>query len=395
MKLDEIQNAIREFGLDGWLFYDFQNRDGIGYRILGLDYGKFTSRRWYYFIPAYGEPRKLVHMVEAFKLDALPGEKNVYLPWSEQHEKLKQLLGGSRRIAMQYSPGNAIPYISLVDGGTIELIRSFGVEIVSSADLVQLFEAIVTPAGFETHLEAGRKVHSIMDATFREVARRSKAGEEFTENDIQRYILECYDRDGLVCDNEFPIVAVNAHSADPHFEPLPEKADSIHQGDFLLLDIWARLNKPGAIFYDITWTGFLGAEIPEKQREVFAIVRDARDAAVEFTRARFEKGEEVRGWEVDDECRRHIVQTGYGPRFIHRTGHSIGTKVHGNGVHIDNLETKDERRLVPGILFSVEPGIYLAGEFGVRSELDCFIGHDGKVKVTGPVQKELFNILEY
>lgn len=395
MDLEKIQSALRQYGLDGWLFYDFHNRDLIAYRILGLDPHKMTTRRWYYFIPAEGEPRKLVHAIEQGKLDPLPGEKKVYLPWPQQHQLLKEILGPARKVAMQYSPLNAIPYVSMVDGGTVDLVRSLGVEIISSADLVQLFEAYLDEAAFETHLEAGRRIHLVLDETFREVSRRIHAREAMNEYEIQCFMADLFRANHLQCDGEYPIVAVNAHAADPHYAPDPEKASPIRKDDLLLIDLWAKLDQPGAIYFDITWMGYLGDPIPQKYTDVFQIVRAARDRAVEFAADRFAHGRPVHGWEVDNECRRVIETAGYGQYFIHRTGHSIGEAVHGNGVHIDNLETKDERQLMPGILFSVEPGIYFAGDFGVRTEIDVFITHDSKVRVTGPIQQELVKVLDY
>lgn len=395
MDLERIQGALREFGLDGWLFYDFHNRDAIGARILGLDPKKFTSRRWFYFIPAQGTPQKLVHAIESGKLDSLPGDKHVYLPWPDQHQKLRAMLGDARKVAMQYSPENAIPYVSVVDAGTVELVRSFGVDVVSSADLVQLFEACLDEAAFATHMEAATLMHGILDETFREVARRIRSKAPFTEYDIQQFMLERYSANGLTCQGENPIVAVNDHAADPHFEPTPEGSHTIREGDFLLLDLWAKLDRPGAIFFDITWTGYIGNEIPDRYRKIFEIVRDARDRAVDFANERLSRNEKVCGWEVDDACRKVISDAGYGQYFIHRTGHSIGEEVHGNGGHIDNLETKDVRALMPGILFSVEPGIYLPGDFGVRSEIDVFITPQGEAVATGPRQTELVKVMDY
>jgi hypothetical protein len=314
MEVEEIQKALREKGVDGWLFCDFHNRDHLAYRILGLDFHKMTSRRWYYYIPVDGEPTRLVHSVEKTKLDSLPGRKMVYLPWEQLHSSLEEILGGPKKIAMQYSPLNNIPYTSIVDGGTIELIKSFGHEIVSSGDLVQQFEAIIDEKGYESHIKAG---------------------------DIIQHV---------------------------------------------------KLKEPGSIYYDITWCGFIGDEPPERYQEIFHVVRDARIAAVNFVRKRFAEGKPCYGWEVDDACRNVVVEAGYGDYFIHRTGHSIGEEVHGNGVHIDNLETKDERLLVPGICFSIEPGIYLEGEMAARSEIDCFITLDGKVVVHGEEQMELVRV---
>ena len=392
MDIQAIQNALREHGFDGWLFYDFHNRDPIAARILGLDPKAMATRRWYYFIPAEGEPKKLVHSIERGKLDALPGERQIYLPWPQQHELLKGILGGAKQVAMQYSPMNAIPYVSMVDGGTVDLVRSFGVEVVSSADLVQQFEARLTQEQYESHVEAGKVMHAILDFAFGEIARRVRAGESPTEYEIQQLMLEKYKENGMTWDDP-PIVAVNEHASDPHFEPTPDTTSPIHEGDFVLIDLWAKKDRPGAIVFDITWVGYLGSEVPERYVEIFEIVKGSRDAAVEFLKERFGAGQDVYGWEVDDVTRNFIKDRGYVDYFTHRTGHSIGEETHGNGVNIDNLETKDERKIAPGNCFSIEPGIYLE-EFGVRSEIDVFISYDNEVIVTGPKQEKVLALLK-
>lgn len=392
MDIQAIQAVLKEHGLDGWLFYDFHNRDPIACTILGLDPQAMATRRWYYFIPAEGEPRKLVHSIERGKLDSLPGEKHIYLPWPQQHELLNGILGGAKKVAMQYSPMNAIPYVSLVDGGTIELVRSFGVEVISSADLVQQFEARLTQQQYESHLEAGTVMHAICDFAFGEIARRVKAGETPTEYEIQQLMLEKYRENGMAWHDD-PIVAVNEHAGDPHFEPTPENTLNITQDDLVLIDLWAKKDSPGAIYYDITWMGYLGAEIPAQVTEIFDVVKGGRDAAVAFLEERFGAGQDVFGWEVDDVTRNFIKDRGYGEYFIHRTGHSIGEEVHGNGVNIDNLETKDERKIAPGNCFSIEPGVYTE-QLGVRSEIDVFISYDNEVIVTGPKQEEVLTLLK-
>ncbi|MCD6167107.1 M24 family metallopeptidase [bacterium] len=389
MDLERIQQALREKNLDGWLFYDFHNRDQLAYRILDLDGSKMTTRRWFYFIPADGEPQKLVHSVEPTKLDALPGKKTIYLPWEQLHAELEKILGPPKKIAMQYSPDNNIPYISIVDGGTIELIRKFGHEIVSSADLVQVFEAVIDEKGYQSHLEAGKIIQQIKDEAFAEIGKAVHGRKRVTEYDIQQFIVRRFEEENLTCENEFPIVGVNEHPANPHFEPTFENAYVIKEGDTVLIDLWAKKKEPGAIYYDITWCGFVGKNPPTKYVEIFHIVRDARNAAVRFIRDKFARGEPCFGWQVDDVCRQVVKDSGYGSYFIHRTGHSIGTKVHGNGVNIDNLETKDERQLVPGICFSIEPGIYLEGQMAVRSEVNVFITMQGEVVVAGDEQQEL------
>ncbi|HRR14038.1 MAG TPA: Xaa-Pro peptidase family protein [Thermoanaerobaculia bacterium] len=388
-QIARIQEELRAAGIDGWLLYDFHNRDAIAYHVLGMDYGKFTSRRWFYWIPADGEPLKLAHKVEPTKLDKLPGEKRLYLSWRELHAGLKELLGPARTVAMQYSPLANIPYVSTIDGGTVDLIRSLGYEVVSSAGLVQTFQAVLDEAAYHSHLAAGERVQRIKDEAFALVGERLRAGATLTQYDLQQFIVRRFGEEGMTCMGEYPIVGTNEQPADPHFEPTPANARPIRQGDTLLIDLWAKLDQPGAIFYDITWCGFVGSAPPPKYVEIFHVVRDARDAALAFIRDRYAKGEKLCGWEVDDACRSVVEKAGYGPYFLHRTGHSIGEKVHGNGVNIDNLETRDERELVPGICFSIEPGIYLEGEMAVRSEINVFITPAGKVEVAGAIQREL------
>ncbi|MBN2497593.1 MAG: M24 family metallopeptidase [Deltaproteobacteria bacterium] len=393
MDLDRIQAELQKAGIDGWLLYDFHNRDPIAYRVLGMDFGKFTSRRWWYWIPARGEPVRLAHKVEPHKLDALPGAGRLYLSWRELEEQLRTMLQGAGKVAMQYSPGAAIPYVSTVDGGTVDLVRSLGCEVVSSADLVQTFEAVIDEAGYRSHLEAGEKIQRIKDQAFERIAEFVRDGRSLTEYELQQWIVRRFEEEGLDCMGEFPIVGVDAHPADPHFEPTPENSVEFGEGQSVLIDLWAKLKQPGAIFYDITWCGYVGpGEPPARYIEIFELVRDARKAALAFVRERFAKGEPCCGYEVDDACRRVVEKAGFGPYFIHRTGHSIGEVVHGNGVNIDNLETRDERMLVPGICFSIEPGIYLPGEMAARSEIDVFITRQGEVVVAGAEQEELVRI---
>jgi Xaa-Pro aminopeptidase len=389
MNLDKIQQALQDSGLDGWLFYDFHNRDPIAYRVLGMDFGKFTSRRWFYWIPAKGEPVRLAHKVESTKLDSLPGKKVMYLGWKELHKTLPEILSGAKKVAMQFSPLAAIPYVSTVDGGTVELVKSLGFEVVSSADLVQTFEAVIDAAGYQSHLDAGDKIQKIKDQAFARIGEFIKDGKSLSEYELQQWIIQRFDEEGLDCMNEFPIVGINDHPADPHFEPTAENSYEFAPGNMVLIDLWAKLKKPGSIFYDITWCGFIGDNPPAKYVEIFNVVRDARNAAVAFVRDRFEGKQACFGYEVDDACRKVVEDAGFGEYFIHRTGHSIGEEVHGNGVNIDNLETKDERQLVPGICFSVEPGIYLPGEMAVRSEIDVFITLDSQVIVAGDEQDSL------
>lgn len=382
MDVDRMQAALRDAGLDGWLFYDFRGSDPLAAGILGLSQEMTRTRRWFYFLPSSGQPVRLVHAIESGAFDELPGEKLVYLPWGQLHQLLRQMLSGSRRIAMQYSPNNAIPYVSRVDAGTIELIRSFGVEVVSSANLVQQFEATIDEPQWQTHVKAADKLGQIMTSAFTEIGDRLRNSQTPTEYDIQQFILERFDQENLLSDHP-PIVAVNEHSADPHFAPAKTGSAAIRPGDFVLIDIWAKLNQPRSIFADITWTGYVGAQVPERFDRIFQIVRQARDAALDAVRQAQSAGKPIRGCDVDDVCRDVIAQAGFADRFIHRTGHSIHETGHGNGANLDNVETRDERTLIPRTCFSIEPGIYLPGEFGVRSEIDVFLPDERSVIVSG------------
>jgi Xaa-Pro aminopeptidase len=398
MLIEEIQKALKEAGLDGWLFYSFRNSDPIAANILGMpSEGHMATRRWFYLVPTTGEPTRIVHSIERDVLDHLPGSKQIYLPWQQLHSHLKTALlalkpDATPRIAMQYSPDAAIPYLSRVDAGTIELIRSFGVEPVTSANLVQKFEAAWNDEQLAMHEEAGRGLYASVKEAFAEIGRRIKSDTPTTEYDIQQFIMDRFASRGMIT-NDPPIVAVNAHSAQPHYGPTKEHHAPITANDFVLIDLWAKLDKPGSVYADITWTAFVGEEIPEEVNKVFTTVRDARDAAINFVKQAFSEGRTIHGWQVDDACRAVIQEAGYGDYFIHRTGHNIHTEVHGNGANIDNLETKDDRVLIPRTCFSIEPGIYLEGKFGVRSEIDMYVSEtEGRV-TGGEPQRELVAIL--
>jgi Xaa-Pro dipeptidase len=388
---DSIQAAIRAEGLDGWLFYSFRGSDPIAENILRLDNARLATRRWFYFVPASGSPRKIVHAIESEMLDSLPGEKMVYLPWQQLHQHLRDALGSSRRVAMQYSPLNSIPYISRVDAGTVELVRSFGVEVVSSADLVQIFEAVWTPEQLETHLYAARHLREIVDFAFAEVARRTREHVPTTELDIQDFIWSEFESRGLSSSHR-PIVGVNAHSADPHYQPDRERNLPMAEGDFLLLDIWAKQKLSHSVYDDITWTGYIGRTVPDPYQNIFNVVREGRDAAIRLVQSTY-PGATLFGWQVDDAARQSITAAGYGEYFIHRTGHSIHEEDHGNGANIDNLETSDSRRLMRGTCFSIEPGVYLKGKFGVRSEVNVYLAEQEAIVTGQPTQNHVIPIL--
>ena len=385
---DSIQAAIRAESLDGWLFYSFRGSDPIAENILRLDKARLATRRWFYFVPASGSPRKIVHAIESEMLDSLPGEKMIYLPWQQLHQHLRDALGSSRRIAMQYSPLNAVPYVSRVDAGTIELIRSYDVEVVSSADLIQTFEARWTDRQLKSHQFAAAALRRIVDETFSHVHEAITQERSLTEYGVQQFILTRIREAGMVTSSA-PIAAVNAHSADPHYGPAETGSSEVTRDALLLIDLWAKRKEPGSVYADITWTGYAGRTIPVKHREVFDVVRQGRDAALAFVQTETAAGHRPFGWEVDDVCRRAIQHSGYGDQFVHRTGHSIGEEVHGNGANIDGLETQDTRRLIPRTCFSIEPGVYLPGEFGIRSELDVYLAEREALVFGLPLQNEI------
>ena len=387
--LSEMQNDLRAAKLDGWLFYDFRGRDPIAHGILQLPAGMRT-RRWFYFVPAKGAPKKLVHKIETGSLAAVPGDTLYYSAQEELRGNLKKLIGRAKKIAMQYSPKNEIPYVSMVDAGTIELVRSTGTKIISSADLVQKYEAVWSPEQLESHLYAGEHVDRIVAEAFRRAARGVRENRPETEYGLQQWIREQFAAAGLATE-QGPDIAVNAHASDPHYGPSPDRPTPIKQGDLLLLDVWAKRSTTGSVYYDITWVGYLGTKAPEKISRVFKIVRDARDKAVDLILTSIAKGKPLQGWQVDKAARGVIEKAGFGKYFFHRTGHNIGTSVHGNGANMDGIETHDVRHLIPGTCTSVEPGIYLP-EFGIRSEVNVYIG-EKEARVTGAVQKELLALL--
>ncbi len=389
-QIEAIQAELRANGLDGWLFYDFHHRDPIAARVLGLENSGLGTRRWFYLIPARGAPRKLVHRIESNALDALPGRKLQYAGGEELEKNLSRLLVGMPKVAMQYSPRNAIPYVSMVDAGTVELVRAHGCKVVSSADLVQKFEATWTAEQYQEHLQAGRIIDRITEEAFARAGAMVRAKESLSEYELQQWMLERF-RAGGVTTSEPPIVAVGKHSGDPHYEPRPEGSAKIRRGDLLLLDVWGKLDRPGSVYYDITWVGYLGDHVPEKYSKIFGIVRQARDQAISFVQQSLARGKPVEGWQVDGAAREVIRKARYGKYFVHRTGHNIGQEVHGNGANMDGLETHDTRRVLPQTCFSIEPGIYLP-EFGIRSEVDVYV--DGKeALVTGPMQTGILPVL--
>lgn len=391
--LNSIQAALRDFNVDGWLLFDFRASNVLARRILEIEEKPAGSRRFFYCIPADGEPRKLVHRIEAGALDHLPGEKSVYLKWQELQAGVEQLVRGMQTVAMEYSPRNANPYISRVDAGTVEVVRGCGVNVVPSGDLIQMFEAVWDAEQWRMHLEASKHTDSAFARAWRFIADRVRAAGSVEEIDVRREIVDHFVEHSLTTSHP-PIVALGPHSGDPHYETGTGTETAIREGDLVLIDLWAKLDKPRAVYSDLTRMGFVGESAPQRYAEVFRIVVAARDAAILCVEDAFAAGRVLQGWEVDQAARDVIEQAGYGEYFVHRTGHSIGQETHGNGANMDNLETHEERRVMPGTCFSIEPGIYLP-EFGIRSEVDVFVDGEGTVHVTGGRrQSEVFPILK-
>jgi len=384
-----IQRDLRAAKLDGWLFYDFRGRDPIAQHTLDLPEGMRT-RRWFYFVPAKGTPKKLVHKIEAQSLAALPGDTLYYAGQDELRKNIGKMLGRAKNVAMQYSPKNAIPYVAMVDAGTVEQVRGSGVKVVSSADLVQKYEACWSDEQLESHQSAGAAIDRIVREAFQHAAKNVREKKTITEYDLKVWILQKFENAGIWTE-EGPDIAVNSNASDPHYGPTAESAAPIREGDLLLLDVWGKKKTPGSVYYDITWVGYLGAKVPEKYAKVFGIVREARDKAVDLILKNIAAGKPLQGWQVDKAARGVIEKARYGKYFFHRTGHSIGEKVHGNGANMDGLETHDVRHLIPRTCTSIEPGIYLP-EFGIRSEVNVYID-EHEARVTGPVQKEILPLL--
>ncbi|MEO7271691.1 MAG: M24 family metallopeptidase [Vicinamibacterales bacterium] len=390
LDIPAVQRALSQDGLDGWLLYDFQGSNPIAARVAGLAAsGKLTTRRWYYFIPASGEPRGLVHAIERYNLDGLPGEKRPYAGREQLAAGLRHLLDGARRVAMEYSPANAIPYVSRVDAGTVEAVRALGAEVVSSGDLIQRFEAVWSDAAYATHLSASEKLYRIKDRAFSLIRERIRSGTPTTEFDVQQQMVEWFAEEGLIS-NDPPNVSAQENAGNPHYNPTAEQSRAIHPGELVLIDLWGKLPEPGAIFADIAWVGFTGESVPVNVATAFAAARAGREAAIELVESATRAGRELRGYEVDRACRAVVDRAGFGPQFIHRTGHSLGQHVHGDGVHMDDYETHDDRRLIPGTGFTIEPGVYTE-QFGVRTEINMFVS-EHEARVSGPRQETIVSL---
>mgnify|MGYP001174319195 CR=1 FL=1 len=387
LDISAVQRALRDDCLDGWLLYDFHGSNPIARRVVGLQSAaKLTTRRWYYLIPADGPPRGLVHTIERDRLDHLPGNKNRYARHGELDAGLHALLNGCATVAMEYSPSCSIPYVSRVDAGTVDAIRAFGVDVRSSGDLVQRFEATWDKAALATHESAARALYAIKDRAFGLMGQRLRQGHPITEIEVQDAMVGWFDDEGLVSDSR-PVVAAQENAGDPHYLPTQKRHRTIAPEEIVLLDLWGKLKRPGAVYADITWVGYTGTTVPPRYASAFDVIREGRDAAIALVQTAVQKGRPLRGWEVDRETRNYIDAAGFGDRFIHRTGHSLGEEVHGNGVHLDDFETHDDRRLLPGTGVTIEPGVYFE-DFGLRTEINLYVGLDAAT-VTGPLQSEI------
>ena len=387
-KIADAQRYLQELGADGWLLYDFHRNNELAHLFLETSLQKHVTRRFFYWIPAKGEPVRLVHAIESDVLDAWPGEKRRFLSWQSLHEELRKILTGAKRIAMEYSPDNAIPYISKVDAGTVDLIRSFGIEVVSSGPFLLRFTSVLTPEQGHSHIRAGAALDRVAHETWEWIRERLRKEEPFGEYEVQQQMVRGFEKLGLETDSP-PIVGVNAHGADPHYAPSKERSSPIRKGDFIQIDLWGKEKKPGSIYADIARVGVAASSATAKQKEIFSVVRRAQKEAIALVRSRFAEKKTLQGWEVDDAARNVVKKAGFGEFFIHRTGHNIDVNVHGSGTHMDNLEMHDIRPVLPSTCFSIEPGIYLPGEFGVRLESDVYVHPNGNVEIVGGEQNEI------
>ena len=386
-----VQEALRGHGLDAWLLYDFQGSNPVSYRMAGMGgSGHLATRRWFYLIPATGEPRALVHAIERYNLDHLPGAKTVYAGREQLQAGLGTLLKGVTRVAMEYSPNCAIPYVSRVDAGTIELVRGLGAEVVSSGDLIQQFEAFWNDAAIATHRKASEALYRIKDRAFESVARRLRDGVPTTEFDIQQQMVGWFGDEGLIAESA-PCVSAQENAGNPHYLASSVEHRVIRKDELVLLDLWGKLATTGAVYADITWIGFVGTQIPERMTKAFAAICGARDAAVSVVQDAARAGRDVRGFEADRAARKVLQDAGFGDAILHRTGHSLGENVHGNGAHLDDYETHDERRLLPGSGFTIEPGLYFK-DFGVRTEINMVWTSAGP-EVTGTRQAGIVTLV--
>jgi Xaa-Pro aminopeptidase len=387
LPIEAVQRALADEKLDGWLLYDFQGSNQIASRLVGLaSSGKMATRRWFYYIPAQGTPRGLVHAIERYNLEGVPGEKRVYAGREQLAAGLRDLLKGGGRVAMEYSPGNAIPYVSRVDAGTIETVRDCGVTVVSSGDLAQRFEAVWTSEALETHLAAAERLYRIKDRAFAMIRQRMIDRAPVTEIDVQEAMIDWFREEDLVSGSP-PNVSAQENAGNPHYQATRQVHRAIRPNEGVLIDLWGKLPVKGAVYADITWMGFTGTSVPAEFGAAFAAARDGRDAAVALVQSAISEGRELRGFEVDRACRAVVTRAGFADQFVHRTGHSLGENVHGDGVHMDDYETHDDRRLLPGTGFTIEPGVY-TDRYGVRTEINMYVG-EREARVTGPLQKEI------
>jgi Xaa-Pro dipeptidase len=392
--LEKFRKLIDKMNVDAWLFYDFRGSNDLALSILDVPKERHLTRRFYYFLPKEGSPIKIVNAIEAGNLDHLPGEKLTYSSHASLTENLEKILRNINSVAMEYSPNNAIPYVSKVDAGTIEQIKSFGLEIKSSADLISMLDAVWSDEQREENKPVAESLYKIVKEAFEFINQQTINNKNITEFDVQNFIMNKFEQKGYFTDHP-PVVGVNENSANPHYAPTNEINKPIKKGDFVLIDLWAKVNKDDGVWADITWVGFMGDSVPEKYVKIFNIVASARDAAFDLIDGRFKSKKEIRGYEADDAARNIISEAGYADYFIHRTGHSITNSLHGSGAHLDNFETRDERLLLPGTSFSIEPGIYFPGDFGIRSEIDIYISNDGEVICTGGErQREIIPIMK-
>jgi Xaa-Pro aminopeptidase len=393
MNTSEIQQILKKYNIDAWFLYDFRHSNPIAWKTLGLHAEAHCTRRWAVIIPAEGEPVKIVNGIEAHTLAQVEAREIRYSSRLDWQDSITNSLKSFTTIALEYSPMGDLPTISKVDAGTVEFLKTLGKELASSADVAQHFDAVWTREQFEENQTTSRLLKDAMMDAFTFIREMYKMERSFTEYDVQLHIMEVFKKHSLVTDHA-PIVAVAKNAANPHYGPTHEQSSAIVTGDTVVIDMWAKADTPAAVYSDITWVGYVGEEVPARVAEIFKIIADARDAAVSLLKSRFKSGTPVYGYEVDDAARNVIEKAGYGKYFIHRTGHSITEETHGPGANMDNFETRDTRRILPLTSFSIEPGIYIPDEIGMRTEIDIVISEDGNVLIPSePIQKQVIALL--
>ncbi len=388
--LNAIQKSLLELKIDGWLFYDFMGSDSIGRSILGISSKEKNNRGWYYYIPYQGAPSKLVHGIESKIFDHLPGKKEVYIDRREMIEKLHSLFKAGQKIALQYSPYNAIPTISKIDAGTFELLKSFKLNLISSGDLIQQFDACLSKIQLNTHINVSKELDEVLKKALQYIKHKVQKHQEITELSLQKFLKKQIKAHGLVTDME-PVVATGDNTANPHYSTGETNNSPIHVRRLVQLTFCAKEKKDDAVYSSISWVAYIGDEVPPEYQNNFKIVKNCRDKMMEFIDQSLKRKKKIRGWEVDDFTRKYVEKEGLIGNFLHRSGHSLGISCYAHAVNLDNLETKDDRQIIPGLCLSISPGVYFA-DYGMKTEINIHTDSKGVRLSTKSIQNEIYHI---